>query len=80
MPKIAKCLKLKIDSQEVRNSVMPAKAGIQNYLKILDFRLRGNDAKGRFKTIYESTKKERIPQIFNMDELVKSQNFDFCSL
>ena len=33
---------------------MPAKAGIQNYLKILDFRLRGNDAKGRFKTFYET--------------------------
>ena len=31
---------------------MPAKAGIQNHLKILDSRLRGNDAKGRFKTFY----------------------------
>ena len=35
---------------------MPAKAGIQNYLKILDSRLRGNDVKGRFKTYYETTK------------------------
>jgi len=33
---------------------MPAKAGIQKYLKTLDSRLRGNDAKGRFKTFYES--------------------------
>ena len=33
---------------------MPAKAGIQNYLKILDSRLRGNDVKGRFKTFYET--------------------------
>ena len=33
---------------------MPAKAGIQNYLKTLDFRLRGNDVKGRFKTFYET--------------------------
>ena len=33
---------------------MPAKAGIQNYLKTLDSRLRGNDAKGRFKTFYEN--------------------------
>jgi hypothetical protein len=33
---------------------MPAKAGIQNYLKILDSRLRGNDAKGGFKTFYET--------------------------
>ena len=33
--------------QKVRNSVMPAKAGIQNYLKTLDSRLRGNDVKGR---------------------------------
>ena len=33
---------------------MPAKAGIQNYLKTLDSRLRGNDVKGRFKTFYES--------------------------
>jgi hypothetical protein len=35
---------------------MPAKAGIQNYLKKLDSRLRGNDAKGRFKTFYETIK------------------------
>ena len=34
---------------------MPAKAGIQNYLKTLDSRLRGNDAKGRFKTSYETS-------------------------
>ena len=33
---------------------MPAKAGIQNYLKTLDSHLRGNDAKGRFKTFYET--------------------------
>ena len=33
---------------------MPAKAGIQNYSKTLDSRLRGNDAKGRFKTFYET--------------------------
>jgi hypothetical protein len=33
---------------------MPAKAGIQNHLKILDSRLRGNDPKGGFKTFYET--------------------------
>ena len=33
---------------------MPAKAGIQKYLKTLDSRLRGNDAKGCFKTFYEN--------------------------
>ena len=33
---------------------MPAKAGIQNYLKTLDSRLRGKDAKGRFKTFDET--------------------------
>ena len=33
---------------------MPAKEGIQNYLKTLDSRLRGNDAEGRFKTFYET--------------------------
>jgi len=33
---------------------MPAKAGIQNYLKTLDSRLRGNDAKEHFKTFYET--------------------------
>ena len=33
---------------------MPAKAGIQNYSKTLDSRLRGNDIKGRFKTSYET--------------------------
>jgi hypothetical protein len=31
---------------------MPAKTGIQNYLKILDSRLRGNDVKRRVKTFY----------------------------
>ena len=48
---------------------MPAKAGIQKYLKILDspstllrvvslsnHRLRGNDVKGRIKTFYETIK------------------------
>jgi len=35
---------------------MPAKAGIQNYLKTLDSRLRGNDGKGRFETFYETIK------------------------
>ena len=43
---------------------MPAKAGIQNYLKTLDSRLRGNDAKGRFKTFYET---------INIDGFVKSR-------
>jgi len=33
---------------------MPVKAGIQNYLKTLDSRLRGNDAKGVFKTFYDT--------------------------
>jgi len=33
---------------------MPAKAGIQNYLKILDSRLRRNDVKGRIKFFYET--------------------------
>ena len=35
---------------------MPAKAGIQNYLKTLDSRLRGNDVKGRIKNFYETIK------------------------
>ncbi len=35
---------------------MPAKAGIQKYLKKLDFRFRGNDAQERFKTFYETVK------------------------
>ena len=33
---------------------MPAKAGIQNYLKILDSRLRGNDDKRSFQIIYQT--------------------------
>jgi hypothetical protein len=42
---------------------MPAKAGIQNYLKSLDSRLRGNDVKGRFRTYYETIKiRSFIPQ------------------
>ena len=35
---------------------MPAKAGIQNYLNVLDSRLRGHDAKGGFKAFYETIK------------------------
>jgi hypothetical protein len=42
---------------------MPAKAGIQKYLKTLDSRLRGNDTKGRFKTIYESINTEKYISI-----------------
>jgi hypothetical protein len=38
---------------------MPAKAGIQKHLKILDSRLRGIDAKGGFKTFYQSIKVEK---------------------
>jgi len=33
---------------------MPAKAGIQKYLKTLNSRLRWNEVKGRFKTFYET--------------------------
>ncbi len=47
---------------------MPAKAGIQNYLKILDSRLRGNDVKGRFRTYYET---------INIDGIVKSRFKDW---
>ena len=46
---------------------MPAKAGIQNYLKKLDPRLRGNDVKGRIKTFYETVKiksTEMVTQIY----------------
>jgi len=35
---------------------MPAKAGIQNYLKTLDTCLRGNDLKKRIKAFYETIK------------------------
>ena len=35
---------------------MPAKAGIQNYLKILDSRFHGNDVKGYIKTFYDTIK------------------------
>jgi len=38
------------------NSVMPAKAGIQNYLKIPNSRIRGNDAKGGLQIFYETIK------------------------
>ena len=51
------------NSQKVRNAVMSAKAGIQNYLKTLDSRLRGNDAKGRFKTFYETINYEDTIQL-----------------
>ena len=37
---------------------MPAEAGIQKCLKILDSRLLGNDANVRFQTFYEGIKFE----------------------
>jgi len=43
---------------------MPAKAGIQNYLISLGSRLRGNDAKGHFKTFYETIIVGRLMFIF----------------
>ena len=43
---------------------MPAKAGIQNYLKTLDSRLRGNDVKGRFKTYYKTITLEDEKKIY----------------
>jgi hypothetical protein len=45
---------------------MSAEAGIQNYMKTLDSRLRGNDVKGRFKTFYETIKIEsiRVARVF----------------
>ncbi len=49
---------------------MPAEAGIQNYLKTLDSRLRGNDVKGRFKTFYETINFNSL----KIDKIVKSRN------
>jgi len=42
------------NSETAPNSAMPAKAGIQNYLKTLDSGLGGNDVKTRIKAIYET--------------------------
>jgi hypothetical protein len=54
---------------------MPAKAGIQNYLKTLDSRLRGNDAKGRFNTFYETIKiEETLRSIFFYKKSTEYQN------
>jgi len=39
---------------------MPAKTGIQKYLKTLDSFLRGNDAKERFETFCETVKTDNI--------------------
>jgi hypothetical protein len=41
-------------SLEVLLVVTPAQAGVQKDLLKLDSRLRGNDRKGRFLTIYEA--------------------------
>jgi len=42
---------------------MPAKAGIQDYLKTLDSRLRGNDDKGAFSTFYETINFEYVKKV-----------------
>jgi len=39
-----------------RKDVTPAKAGVQNNLKLLDSRFRGNDKNGSKLTFYESIK------------------------
>ncbi len=56
---------------------MPAKAGIQNYLKTLDSRLRGNDVKGRFKTFYETIKYDKPlkPNTKQVRKKIAFQNF-----
>ena len=42
-----------IFSLKTPNTVTPAKAGVQNSLTPLDSRLRGNDNRGRYSTLYE---------------------------
>ena len=56
---------------------MPAKAGIQKYLKTLDSRLRGNDAKGRFKTIYETinVRRSSVSSLIKLAALPRRVNF-----
>ena len=53
---------------------MPAKAGIQNYLKTLDSRLRGNDTKGGFKTFYETINVGRLMFIFQNNPVGHKSN------
>ena len=53
---------------------MPAKAGIQNYLKTLDPCLHGNDVKERFKTFYETIKIKKIKQ--KIENLLHGHLFD----
>jgi len=43
-------------SQKVEKRVIPAKAGIHKVLKLLDFPLRGNDIKKRYRTFCEVVK------------------------
>ena len=57
---------------------MPAKAGIQNHLKILGSHLRGNDAKGGFKSFYEVIGIQ--PPIFVRCHLLLSVNPVFASI
>jgi len=45
---------------------MPAKAGIQNHLKPLDSRIRGNDAKGVFSTFYETINNDASRKVLNI--------------
>ena len=45
---------------------MPAKAGIQNYLNLLDSHLRGNDIKGRIKTFYDTIKIEHSINVISL--------------
>jgi hypothetical protein len=62
---------------------MPAKAGIQNYLKTLDSRLRGNDVKGRFKTFYESIKILNVKEfisVFCLSSFFKFRTFENLNL
>jgi hypothetical protein len=54
--------KLTNSEKKVRNSVVPAEAGIQDYVKILYPRLLGNDTKGSIKTFYETIKPGSLDQ------------------
>ena len=43
-------------------TVTPAKAGVQNYLKSLDSLFHGNDKEGRFPTFHDSIKEGSRPR------------------
>jgi len=67
-------------SQKVRKTVTPAQAGVQNLLKTLDSRLRGNDRRREISTFYEVVINEQVTALPGAKVARFERIIDHCAL